>query len=220
MSAREPQPIRVVLLGAGGHARSVLEALRGSPIVPAACTDPRPALHGETLDGIPIAGDDGELAALRAGGVEGAIVAVGSLGDSRLREELFARAADAGYAFPVVRAPSTVVSERARIGPGSGVLANAVVGPGADVGTNVIVHTSAVVEHDVVVGDHAHVATGALLGGGAVVGAGAHIGLGAVVREGIAIGARSVVGAGAVVVRDVRPGVTVVGVPARERNGT
>jgi len=48
-----------------------------------------------------------------------------------------------------------------------------------------------------------------------LVGRGASIGSGAVVMCGVTIGARALVGAGAVVTRDVPPGATVAGVPAR-----
>jgi len=45
---------------------------------------------------------------------------------------------------------------------------------------------------------------------------GASIGAGAVILPGVRIGASAMVGAGAVVTRDVPPGVTYVGMPARE----
>ena len=48
-----------------------------------------------------------------------------------------------------------------------------------------------------------------------VVGSGASIGSGAVILGGIRIGRDALIGAGAVVTRDVAPGETVAGVPAR-----
>jgi UDP-2-acetamido-3-amino-2,3-dideoxy-glucuronate N-acetyltransferase len=50
-----------------------------------------------------------------------------------------------------------------------------------------------------------------------LVGAGASIGSGATILGGVTIGAGALVGAGAVVTRDVEPGATVVGNPARPR---
>jgi len=48
-----------------------------------------------------------------------------------------------------------------------------------------------------------------------VVERGASIGSGAVILGGVRVGSGALVGAGAVVVRDVAPGTTVAGVPAR-----
>ncbi len=60
-----------------------------------------------------------------------------------------------------------------------------------------------------------HVAPGVHLGGEVTVGQGALIGIGASVMPGRSVGAGTVVGAGAVVTRDLPAGVTAVGVPAR-----
>jgi len=47
-------------------------------------------------------------------------------------------------------------------------------------------------------------------------GKGTYVGIGALFKETINTGAWSVIGAGAVVIKDVAPGVTVAGIPARE----
>ena len=209
--------MRVVLVGAGGHARSILAALAGGALEPVACTDPRAQLHGTRIDGVPVVGDDERLPALLDDGVQGAVIAVGAIGDNVPRAELYEHVAALGFALPVVRSPSAIVAPTAEVGPGSVLLAGAIVGPGARIGRNAIVNTRAVVEHDCVIGDHVHVASGAVLGGGVTVGRAAHVGLGAAVRQGIGIGAGALVGVGAAVVADVPEGAIVVGVPARSR---
>jgi UDP-perosamine 4-acetyltransferase len=203
----------IVVAGGGGHARSVIEALRqAGEYDPVAVTDP--AASG-AIDGVPVVGTDDELERLlRDQGVGAAVPGVGGVGSNDLRAAVFQRLDEIGFELPPVVHPSAVVAASAAIGAGSVVLAGAVVGAGASVGRNVIVNTGALIEHDVVLGDHVHVATGAALGGAVRVGEGAHVGLGASVMQGVAVGARGVAGAGAVVIRDVPDGVTVVGVPA------
>lgn len=71
------------------------------------------------------------------------------------------------------------------------------------------------VEHDCVISDFVTFGPGAKVNGNVTIGDHAYIGSGAVIRQGIKIGAYATVGMGAVVTRDVPPGKTVVGNPAR-----
>jgi UDP-perosamine 4-acetyltransferase len=209
--------VRLVVVGAGGHARSVIDALRAAgehELV--ACTDPRADLAGSQVDGIDVVGDDSQLERLREEGVEGAVMGVGGVRDNGLRERLFDSAAALGFALPSVVHQRAAVAAGASLADGAVVLACAVVGPGATVGRNAIVNSGALVEHDCSVGDHAHVATGAALAGGVAVGERAHVGVGAAVVQGVSIGAGAVAGAGAVVIRDVPAGAVVAGSPARD----
>lgn len=215
-TAHERTPERVVGLGAGGHARVLLEALRaqgGIAVIGLLDADPR--LVGGRLDGTPILGDDRLLARLCRRGVTGFFVGLGGTADNRPRQRLFALARRHGLRPMSVLHPSAVISPSARLGCGAVVLATAVVNAAARLGDHVLVGSGAIIEHDVRVGAHAHVATGARVCGAARVGAGAHVGAGAVVREGVRIGRAAVVGAGAVVIRDVAAGARVAGVPAR-----
>jgi UDP-perosamine 4-acetyltransferase len=208
--------MRVVIVGAGGHARSVIEALRtgSDELEPVACTDPDPARIGTAVDGVPVIGDDQQLAALRSEGVDGACLGLGGVGDNEPRRRLFEHVRSLGFTLPPVLHGTSEVAASARLGPGTQVLAGAIVGAGVRAGANVIVNTGAILDHDCRIGDHVHVATGCALGGGVDVGTGAHVGIGACVLQAVAVGDRAVVGAGAVVIRDVPAGVVVVGCPA------
>lgn len=207
--------MKTVVIGAGGHARSVIDAARAAGTLElVAATDPTAGLAGATIDGIPIVGDDSMLKELRAGGVTAALNGLGGTSDNAPRARVYEMLAAYGFELPAIIHPSAVVSPAATVGPGSVVLAGGVLGPGARLGCNVIVNTGAIVEHDCQVGDHAHIATGARLGGAAVVGEGAHIGIGSCVLQGIHVGAHAIVGAGSVVLREVPAAVTVAGVPA------
>ncbi len=73
------------------------------------------------------------------------------------------------------------------------------------------------IAHNVEIGRNAVVVAHAMIAGSAKIGAGAWIAPGAHVRNGVTVGANAVVGMMANVVKDVAPGVTVMGNPARER---
>jgi UDP-perosamine 4-acetyltransferase len=207
--------VKLVIVGAGGHARAVIDAVRahGEHEV-VSLTDPREELVGTTIEAVPVVGDDSVLPSLLEEGVVGACIGVGGTGDNLQRSRLFNHVAGLGFELPPIMHRTATIAASSTIGRGSVVLAGSAVGPGARLGENVIVNTGAVVEHDCVVEADVHVATGALLGGGVVVGMLAHIGMGACVLQDLEVGASAIVGAGAVVIRDVAPDITVVGCPA------
>jgi UDP-perosamine 4-acetyltransferase len=209
--------IRVIGIGAGGHAKVVIDILHlmgGYEIV--WFLDAEKKLWGAKVTGmgITVLGGDSKLPELYEQGIRDAFIGVGTVGDTQPRIRLYETVRKHG--FQIVRAihPSAVIAKSVEIGRGPTIMAGAVINPDARLGDNVIVNTGAIVEHDCVIGDHAHIATGAVLAGMVTVGQGAHVGAGASVRQGITIGEHAVIGAGAVVVRDVQAGTTVVGVPA------
>jgi sugar O-acyltransferase (sialic acid O-acetyltransferase NeuD family) len=207
--------IRCVIIGAGGHASVLLDALAATGVTPAGVLDAEPAMWGTMWNGTLVLGGDGILASLTSRGITHFIVGVGGIGDNRRRVELFDKALAAGLMPLDVVHPASVISPRATVGSGCQILPGAIVNAGAHLGSNVIVNTGAIVEHDSRIADHVHVATGARLASTVTIGRAAHIGAGAVVLQRRSVGEWAVVGAGAVVVRDVPPGTVVVGVPAK-----
>jgi UDP-perosamine 4-acetyltransferase len=208
--------VRVVGLGAGGHAKvvvAILQAAGGHDVL--GLLDPRPELHDTEVLGIRVLGGDELLAGLRSEGARGAFLGAGALRDTALRRRLFSLMLDNDLQPISAVDPKAIVHPDARLGAGATVMCAAVVQPGATLGDAVIVNTGAIVEHDCTLADHVHVATGATLAGGVEVGAGTVIGAGATVLPGVKLGAEVTIGAGAVVTRDVADGATVVGVPAR-----
>ena len=112
--------------------------------------------------------------------------------------------------------PNAIVSRTATLGLGNVVMAGVVINSSTIIGNHCIVNTKASIDHDCSIGDYAHVSPGATLAGNVKVGEGAQIGIGACVKQNIKIGKWSIVGAGAVVIKDVPDYTMVVGNPARE----
>ncbi len=202
----------LVILGTGGHAAVVVDIAHSNQMSVA-------GVVGPDMPSFPTSycvylGDDSVLSELDRD-VIAATVGVGSIGDTKLRRRLFAKAQGLGFLMPAVVHARACVAPSASLNSGVQVMAGAVINPGAEIGENAIINTGAVVEHHVVVGTDAHVAPGSIVCGEAVIGAGAHVGAGATVLQGVKIGAGAFVAAGAVVIVDVPAGTTIKGVPAR-----
>lgn len=206
----------MVGLGAGGHARVVIDILRltnAHDIV--GLLDPDQRLWNTEVAGVRVLGGDDQLPGLYARGTRYAFIGVGTIGDPRPRRRLYRKVLD--YDFQIISAvhPQSVVSADTQIGRGVTIMAGAVINPGARLGDNVIVNTKASVDHDCAIGNHVHISAGVSLGGGVSVGDGSMIGIGAVIMPGLQIGADAVVGAGSVVTKDVPDNTVVIGYPAK-----
>lgn len=204
---------KVVVFGAGGHAKVVLDVLEClKRYVVVGLLDSSVEFHGTTRWGYKVLGGRDQFAALKRRGVSRLIVA---LGDNRQRQAVFEDAVKAGFEPITVVHPSALLGSGVKIGPGTLLVAGAVVNVDAVIGDNVIINTAATVDHDCRIGSHAHLSPGVHLAGNVTVGELSHIGIGAVVLPNCTIGRGCVVGAGAVVLENVPDGVVVAGNPAR-----
>lgn len=204
----------IIVIGAGGHAVVVADALLAAGESVLGFTDADPRHHGQRLCGLPVLGDDATVLAAHPQHTTHLVNGIGGVGGTELRQRVQERLQTLGWRFVGVRHPSAIVSSFARVEDGVQLLAGSVVQAGAEIGAGCIVNTAAVVEHDCRLGEHVHVAPRALLCGGVEIGARSCIGAGAVVRQGLRLGNDTVVGAGAVVIRNHSGGGTLIGVPA------
>ncbi|MCG3181885.1 MAG: putative acetyltransferase EpsM [Phycisphaerae bacterium] len=203
----------VVIIGAGGHGRVVLDILLTSKHYHVkGFLDGNKALHGQYVDGYPVLGDVTLLNELRSRGISGAIVAIG---DNPTRK--FYASVVGNHGIELVNAihPTAALSHTVEIGSNVVIAAGAMVCPHVKVSDSAILNTGCIVEHECTVGQAAHICPGTKLAGHVTVGPAAFVGIGAVVIQGLTIGQGAVVGAGSVVLRDVPPFTTCVGQPAR-----
>ena len=201
---------RFAIVGAGGHAKVVLDALLASGHEVLGFYDDNPALLGvEPIPGVNVLGNTKDSL---KGFEQGKSLVILAIGENRERCRLSRR-------FPVpygiACAPSAVLGRGVRIGKGSMILPSATVNIDTVIGEHVILNTSCSVDHDCAIGDFVHIGPGVLLGGGVIVGEGTFLGIGSSVIPGIRIGRWSVIGAGAVVTEELPDNCTAVGVPAK-----
>lgn len=200
----------LLIIGAGGHAKVVIDVARAAGFEPTAALDP--GAIGDHCNGVKVIGGDNLAPELFVGGARAAVIAIG---DNRLRCRIAERLHEIGFTFPALVHPSAVLSRSAKIGIGTIVMPNAVVNADASLGDFVIVNTAAVVEHDCVLGRGAHVAPGTSLGGGVVVGCCALVGIGSAIRPGSLVGDYAVIGAGSTVIADIPSECIATGSPAQ-----
>ena len=203
---------RLVILGRGAHGRAVADLAAECGWTVVGFTELAGRVATDVL------GDDAAVPCLlSAGRIDAAIVGIGNTAMLR-RARLYEGLVAAKVPTASLVHPRAVVSRSAHVGPGAVVFA-ATLGAGVEIGDNAVCYSGTVVEHDCRVGEHAYLSPGVTLSGAVRTAAGAFLGAGAVVVPGVTIGAGAVVAAGAVVLKDVPPSVTVLGVPARAREG-
>lgn len=204
----------VIVLGAGGHAKVLINALQLCSVEILGITDPDPSLVGQNVLGVPVIGTDDEVKKSSAEEVR-LVNGLGSVGLPEARRRLFEEWKKLGYVFATVIHPSAVVAADVRVGEGSQIMAGAVLQPGACLGDNVIINTGASLDHDCRIGSHTHIAPGVTLSGGVHVGVGVHVGTGASIVQGVSIGDATLLGAGSLVLKDIPARVKAYGCPAK-----
>ncbi len=143
-----------------------------------------------------------------------------AIANSAVRKKLAAKCAADGVAFVDVKASNVIVMDDVQIGPGSVICPFVMFTSNIQVGQQFHANIYSYIAHDCVIGDFVTFAPGVKCNGNVVIEDDAYIGTGAILRQGrpgepLIIGRGAVVGMGAVVTRNVAPGETVVGNPAR-----
>ena len=200
----------VVLIGAGGHAKVVIEILQSTKYVVSYCIGDTDAVD-ECL-GVPVLKGDHWLQKLYDSGYYRAFIGIGS---NQLRLKLADLVQNIGYELVRAVSSSAIISPTAIIGSGVAVMSGVVINADAEINDLSIINTSAVIDHDCIIGKGVHVAPQSALAGKVSVGEGSFLGIGCRILPGISIGEWSVIGAGAVVTENISSNVTAVGVPAK-----
>ncbi len=194
----------VLLLGGGGHCRSVIDVLE-------MCNQPIAGIvHGpdcalKPVLNYPVLGRDEDLPALFRQHSK-AFVTLGQIKTPQIRQKLYAMLSELGYTLPSFISPLAHFSRHATLGLGSIIMHQALVNAGASIGNNCIINTQALIEHDCNIASHCHIAVGALLCGEVQVGEGSFVGSNATVKQGVTIGKRCIVGMGCTLKKDLTDG--------------
>lgn len=209
----------VIVLGAGGHAKVVVNLLLALGRTVVVAVEPAPPATKRRILGVPVEGGDDVVFGHDPATVE---LALGiGVPTKEPIEGLAARRAEAarfetrGYVFPPLVHPAAVIGAECSIGAGAQIMAGVVLQPCCVIAPFAIVNTGGRVDHDSIVGEGSHIAPGVTLGGGVRIGNQTLVGIGATILQGITVGSHSTIAGGAMVIEDVGHRECRTGVPAR-----
>ena len=209
-SMPEPHMKRLIVIGAGGYGRVCLDIARMSGYeVIGFCDAAQP--DGARINGVPVLGGNEIILAGSRSDDASFVVAIG---DQFLKRELAELTIHVGCKLETLIHPSATISPHASIGDGTVVMPNCVVNANAVIGRFCLLNTASTVDHDNTLHDGVQLGPGVHLAGHVSLAEDVLIGTGASVIPGVSIGRNTTVGAGAVVIDDLPPAVTAVGVPA------
>lgn len=194
---------RILIYGAGGHGRTLLELIRLLPgyKVEGFIDDGLPV--GKFMLGLPVLGGKEKLGQLFEDGVALAVNGVGGIGNFQQRLNAYETLGRAGFYCQTVVHPFAFLEASATYEAGVQIFPFAYVGSLVKVGYGVIINTAAVVSHDCVLGELSNLSPGATLAGGVEIGPRALVGMRTTINLGVRVGADARIGNGATVKADV-----------------
>lgn len=205
----------VIIIGGGGHARVLIDALLLQSFEIIGFTDPNQQMVTRKIQNIPYLGDDNKIDQYSPAKIQ-LVNGIGSIGTTKLRKQVYENFKDKGYSFASVWHPSAIISTDVKMDEGVQIMAGAIIQAGCHIGRNTLINTKASVDHECLIAAHVHIAPGAVLSGGVEIEESVHIGTGAILIQRVHVFHHSIVGAGSVVIKDVPANCTVYGVPAKE----
>jgi len=207
---------KVIILGAGGHARETLWIFREAneeknewEIL--GFIDENKETHGKMICDLPLLGGFEWLDKKRYDDV----YAIAAIGSPKAKIKVIDKAIKRNLKFCSIIHPTTRMSEYVEIGNGTIIAAGNILTTQIKIGNHVILNSDCTVAHDTLIEDYCNINPGVHINGNVHIGKGVDFGTGAVAIQGINVGEWSVIGGGAVVVSDIPSNVTAVGVPAK-----
>ena len=196
----------VVVIGAGGHARSVINLIQSTQQSVWGVYDDH-YVPGEKILSVPVLGKISDIKPEQK--------LVLAIGDNYHRADAFFKFKSQIETESFIH-PAAFVESGVKMGIANQILARAYLNTQVIIGDNNLLNTACVLEHEVEIGHHNHISVGAILCGRVKLGSLCFIGAGAVLADGICVCDDVIIGANSTVLNDISEPGTYVGSPARK----
>lgn len=209
--------MKSIILTAGKNAEVYLSYLREAGVEIVGFLDDTPELQGTQVRGLPVLGTISMLPQVKE--MYGVTDVYCPLGENEYRSEFLERARTLGYRTP------NFIHREAKIAPdvdipadaGIYILSGAIVKPYVNIEPNVMIHDGTIISHHTTIRQGVFISFGVNVGAKMIIEEYVDVGMGSSIMTGVkTVGHHARIGAGAVVIRDVPPHATMVGVPARQ----
>ncbi|MDB9983198.1 acetyltransferase [Candidatus Pelagibacter sp.] len=194
---------KLLIIGAGGHARSCLEVLILSnkyEILGFIDNEKKKLMDYKFL------GSDRDIHKFK-NVCDNILLCLGGIKDIKLKWLIFQRAKKLKFKFPKIISPLSFISKSSNIGEGTIIMNQCFINANVKIGKNSIINNKALLEHDVMVGNNTTISPGAIINGGVKIGNNVFIGSGSIIKENVIIKSNSIIGMGTTVLKDVNGGV-------------
>ena len=195
----------ILLIGAGGHAKSCIDVIEQENKYKIAGLVGLPHEVGTNVLGYSVLGSDEALSELLQK-YKIVLITIGQIKTATPRIRLFEQVRQMACLLPSIVSPRAYVSPHAKLAEGSIVMHDVVINAGADIGQNCIINTKALIEHDAKIADHCHISTASVINGDVRIGRGTFMGSGCHVRQSLTIGENCLIGMGQIVLTDCNDG--------------
>jgi len=191
-----------ILLGCGGHARSIADVIYYNNYSSDIIFVDENAREGERIMGFPVVKNI----------QKNRYKLIPASGNNDIRKKQFYDNEN----IVTIIAKTASISFFSSVGKGCFIGHGAHIGPESIIGDGTLINTNAVIEHEVTIGTFCHIAPNSTVCGRCSLGDNVFLGVGAIIKENISVCHDVKIGAGAVVIKDIMVSGTYIGCPARQ----
>ena len=183
---------KIVIYGAGGHAKSCIEVIESQKKFKIIGLIGRRHELNKKILGYKIIGTDKDIKKIKKI-TKNIVNGVGSIKTNSIRKKIFLKLKSIGFNFPQINASTSYVSSKAKIDEGSIIFHNTFINADAIIGKNCIINSGTIIEHDTIISDHCNISTSVTINGNAKVGSNTFIGSGSKIIQSIKISKNSLI---------------------------
>ena len=196
-----------VIIGAGGHAVSVIEILKTLKINIHSLLDLK-INKNKKLDNIPIISNLNQIDVPK----NYLFNLYLALGNNLIRKKNYLNFIKSDHNVIGAKSQYAYISKSSDINKSTFVGNQAYIGPKTIINENCIVNTKCIIEHETIIDSHTNICPGVNIGGRCKIGKNVFIGLGSNISDNITIEDNVTIGSGSVITKNIKKNIKVVGI--------